>query len=73
MAQVSTTSRLRDLRPYLLVALLPVTVALLGMQSRAGVLFGAMWAALVLTIGFAATSRRPEQQRTWSERGRLHG
>ena len=67
------TSRARALRPWLAAAVLPALVALLAMGPRAGALLGAMWAALVLTAGLAATSQRAEEPNTYDPRGRLHG
>ena len=67
------SSRTRALRPYLAVALAPALLALLVGGWRLGGLLAVMWAVLVLTVGFAATSRRPESPTTYHPRGRLHG
>ena len=67
------SSRTRALRPYLAVALVPALVALLVGGWRLGGLLALMWAVLVLTIGFAATSPRSESPTTYHPRGRLHG
>lgn len=70
---MSSPSRLRALRPFLVVALVPALVALLGMGPRLGAMLGVMWAALVLTVGVAATSQKEERPNTYDPRGRLHG
>jgi hypothetical protein len=70
---VTPSTRARDLRPWLVVALLPPLLALLVMPTRVALLLGAMWAVLLLTVGLAATSRREEPPSTHDPRGRLHG
>jgi hypothetical protein len=70
---VSSSSRLRALRPFLAVAFVPVALAFLVMGDRVAALLGTMWIVLVMTIGMAATSTRPEKPNTWDARGRLHG
>jgi hypothetical protein len=70
---VSSPSRLRALRPFLLAAVVPLVLAVLVMGPRLGGMLGVMWAVLLLTAGLAATSRRPERPSTYHPRGRLHG
>ncbi|HVM27240.1 MAG TPA: hypothetical protein VM433_06135 [Mycobacteriales bacterium] len=70
---MSSSSRLRALRLYLALAVVPVALAFLVMGNRLALLLGAMWFVLVMTAGLAATSSRPQVTSTWHERGRLHG
>ena len=67
------TPRVRALRPYLWATVVPAVLFLLLLGPRFGGLLAAMWVGLVLTIGFAATSTRPEPPNTHDPRGRLHG
>jgi len=67
------SSRSRALRPYLAVALVPALLALLVGGPRLGGMLAVMWSVLVLTVGLAATSRRPERPNAYHPRGRLHG
>jgi hypothetical protein len=73
VVQVNPPSRLRALRPYLAVAAVPAVLALLLMGLHLGGLLALMWTVLVLTVGMAATSQRPERPNTYDPRGRLHG
>jgi hypothetical protein len=65
-------SRLRALRPYLWGAAVPAALALLLMGPLLGGLLAFGVACLVLTIGVAATSPRPEGAPD-DPRGRLYG
>ncbi len=67
------TSRVQALRPYLVIALVPAVLGLLVGGPRLGGLLAVMWIPLVLTIGFALTSKGTEKPNTYDPRGRLHG
>jgi hypothetical protein len=66
-------SRLRALRPFIIVALVPAGVALLRGGPRLGGLLAVMWIVIIATVGAAATSRGPQKANPYDPRGRLHG
>jgi ABC-type transport system involved in cytochrome c biogenesis permease component len=69
----TVNSRLRALRVYLAVAVVPAALAFVVMDVRPAALLAVMWVLLIGTAGLAATTQRPESPRTWGDKGRLHG
>jgi hypothetical protein len=73
VAPVSSPSRLRSLRPYLLAIAIPSALAPLVLSRELAVLLIAMWVVLLGTAGLAATSQGPQRTSAWNPRGRLLG
>jgi hypothetical protein len=71
--RVSSPSRLRALRPYLLIAGIPSLLAVLAMPRNVALLLVPMWLLLVGTIGVAATAPRQDRPSPWNPEGRLIG
>lgn len=64
---------MRALRPYLAAAAVGALLALLMMGRGAGGIVAGGWVLLLLTVGLAMTSQKPQQPNTDDPRGRLHG
>ena len=68
----TSASRARALRPYAIGSAVPAAAALLLMGPLLGGLLAVMVGALVMTVGVAMTSTRPQSPPD-DPRGRLYG